>query len=476
VNAAVARPPVAAAFPRALSVLLVALLAGALARSWLAGLAIVVLVAVWRLLLEERGPPVLALALTFQWAQVACAPLYSACAGRPLADLERCDWEPMAAIGALAVLALALGLRLGRGPGTHLGERHAADLSPTVWRVLVVVYVVATLGTSPLQSLAAQAGGLHQVISAISILRLGLLLVLLRRLLAPRLRLAGLAAVLGLEVAVGLTGFFSQFLDGLLLALAAMLEVFDSRRPRHWVALGGLFALVVMLGAFWTGIKEQYRREFRRPEFAASPTERLMRVADLSERWLDEPGERTLKDVDKLMTRLWAVRVQAAALARVPAVVPHEHGALLGAALVHVVTPRLLFPDKQRLDDADNEMVRKYAGLRIAGTRQGTSVAFGYVAESYVDFGVIGLFVPIFAFGLFMGFAYRRLCAAIDNDLVRLLVVTPIFWSSLYYYERSWVKMLGTSIALIAVLGGLGLAVDRFMRQRALGKHAVAAA
>jgi hypothetical protein len=467
VSAPVVRPTVAVAFPRALSVLLLALVAGAAAGSWLAGLAIVVLAAIWRLVAEGNGPPVLALALTFQWAQVTCAPLYSAYSGRPIADLAQCDWEPMMAIGLVAVFVLALGLRLARGPGVHLGERHAVAISPTLWRVLIVVYVAATLGSGTLQGIAAKSGGLRQVISAVSLLRLGVLLVVMRQLLSPRLRPGALAAVLTLEVAVGITGFFSQFLDGLLLALTAMLEVFDSRRPRHWLALAALAALVVMLGAFWTDIKEQYRQDFRRPEFAASPTERLARVADLSERWLDEPAERTLKDVDKLMSRLWAIRVQAAALARVPAVVPHEDGALFGEALLHIVTPRLLFPDKHRLDDADNEMVRKYAGLRMAGTRQGTSVAFGYVAESYVDFGAIGVFVPIFAFGLFMGFAYRKLCAAIDNDLVRLLVVTPIFWSSLYYYERSWVKMLGTSIALLAVLGGLGLAIDRLARRHA---------
>jgi hypothetical protein len=81
---------------------------------------------------------------------------------------------------------------------------------------------------------------------------------------------------------------------------------------------------------------------------------------------------------------------------------PHENGAILSAALTHILTPRVLYHDKPNLP-SDSAKVRRYAGVWVAGDRQHTSIAFGYVGESYVDFGVPGMFVPIFLFGLVVG-------------------------------------------------------------------------
>jgi hypothetical protein len=57
------------------------------------------------------------------------------------------------------------------------------------------------------------------------------------------------------------------------------------------------------------------------------------------------------------------------------------------SALKHLVTPRVLFPDKGILA-SDSEFVRKYTGIPVAGADQNTSIAFGYAAESYIDFGI----------------------------------------------------------------------------------------
>lgn len=64
-----------------------------------------------------------------------------------------------------------------------------------------------------------------------------------------------------------------------------------------------------------------------------------------------------------------------------------------------VVTPRILFPDKGALL-SDSEMVRTYSGVFVAGAEQGTSIAFGYAAEAYLDFGLPSMFVPSFLFGV----------------------------------------------------------------------------
>jgi hypothetical protein len=75
------------------------------------------------------------------------------------------------------------------------------------------------------------------------------------------------------------------------------------------------------------------------------------------------------------MSRLWPAYYPALAMRRVPASRPHERGALLGASLEFVLKPRLLFPDKPSLDNADSNMVRQYAGVLVAGEREGTRKA-----------------------------------------------------------------------------------------------------
>ncbi len=67
--------------------------------------------------------------------------------------------------------------------------------------------------------------------------------------------------------------------------------------------------------------------------------------------------------------------------------------------------PRFLFPDKPVLDDS--ERTRTYTGMNVAGMEQGTSIGIGYIGESYVDFGPVKMFAPIFLLGLLYGLIYR---------------------------------------------------------------------
>ena len=109
---------------------------------------------------------------------------------------------------------------------------------------------------------------------------------------------------------------------------------------------------------------------------------------------------------DRLAQRWGYVDFLAATMRNVPAHVPYENGALIGAAVMHVIEPRLLFPDKPRLDD--NQLTAKYAGFRLdARTSSGTSVGLGYVAELYIDFGVPGTIVVMFVLGFLGGRCFR---------------------------------------------------------------------
>ena len=122
--------------------------------------------------------------------------------------------------------------------------------------------------------------------------------------------------------------------------------------------------------------------------------------------------------------------------------------------------PRLLFPDKPYIA-SDSQMVRKYSGVIVAGEEQNTDIAFGYAAESYVDYGVPGMFVPAFIWALFIGVAIALIFREYHHRDMAVSVVTVIGWMSLYLFERSWAKTIGLGGTLLIYAGGLCYILDR---------------
>jgi hypothetical protein len=161
---------------------------------------------------------------------------------------------------------------------------------------------------------------------------------------------------------------------------------------------------------------------------------------------------------------MWMIKFPAMALERVPESVPYEGGTILKDAVSNAVMPRVFFTNKGVLP-SESEKVRKYAGVYVAGRERGTSFAFGYVAESYVDFGKPLMFLPILLFGCLLGVADRLIRRIlVDPDVVNAVRVV-VLWSSAYAYEQSWAIMIGTTLSLFVVMVGVGMAFDRLIRR-----------
>lgn len=433
---------------------------------WLAGLAVAVLLLVWRVLRSEEGPPVLALAMTVQWLQVSGGLFYSGLTGRTLDAIAESDYEPMVLIGLGCVTALTVGL----WSGMYFVRRRMAtpDRAPEElvgWRLLLMAYGAALVSTGLMQELAWVYPTLTQAIIALAFAHLAIVFLILRRLMRPEIQGGRIALLLAFEVALGFTGYFSNFKEPLLLAAMAVLEVFDRRRTEHWAVAGALVLTLSFASLMWMGVRNEYRQDFLDDAFATSRGMRLERMEALATDWFKHRNERALDDMDRLMNRAWAVYYPALAVARVPAVLPHTDGVLVGAALYHLVTPRIFFPNKPDLP-SDSDMVRKYSGIWVAGVDENTSIAFGYAAEAYIDFGIPVMFVPVFLFGIFCGAVYEWFLRVLYHRELAVSLVTVVFWLSLYLFERSWAKTLGLSITMMVYLGGLSFLIDRWLLMR----------
>ena len=88
----------------------------------------------------------------------------------------------------------------------------------------------------------------------------------------------------------------------------------------------------------------------------------------------------------------------------------------------------------------------------MSGAEAGTSISLGYMAESYIDFGSIGMFAPILLLGLLYGFIYRFF---LQGPLIFLgfSMATAILVFGAYNLETSNIKLVGGNLAALIVVG-----------------------
>ena len=123
---------------------------------WITGLAVAVLLLVWELLGTLEGPPVLALALSYQWMQVTIGIFYAAVTGIQLPAMIETDWQTMVLIGLGCITCLAVGLFYGI---TLMRRRlNPPDDAPVFAfsnKLLYAAYAASLLLTGAVQELAS---------------------------------------------------------------------------------------------------------------------------------------------------------------------------------------------------------------------------------------------------------------------------------------------------------------------------------
>jgi hypothetical protein len=428
---------------------------------WLIGACLLVLALGWVILQPEEGPPVIALAFSMQWVSVCVGLFYFTLTDRPLDATIHSDYRTMVEIGLGCLLAMIAGLSVGRrlmglmGPATGLRPAYALT-----FKTLVAAYAVGTLFVGAIQNAAWNYPGFEQAILALSYLRYGLLYLVFRRLVANR-EWHFVAGLLALEVVLGMTGFYAGFREPLIMAALAFLEFFDRRDVRQWATITTLVAFMAVLGVAWMGVRVEYRARFNTDErFNANRSVRIDLLKASITDWAGQSSSEMFRDIDSFVERMWTIYYPALAVSRVPSVLPHTNGKLMVESLQYVFMPRLFFPDKPDIK-SDSEMVRKYSGVWVAGDDEQTDIAFGYAAESYVDFGVPMMFVPMFIWSVFIGFAIAIILRVFRHRDIAVSVSTVIAWLSLYLFERSWAKTIGLTGTLLIYAGGLCFLLER---------------
>ena len=432
-----------------------------LSGDWLVGVVLAVLALVWVMLPADEGPPVLALAMTMQWVSVSIGVFYNLLTGRPLDAIVRTDYRSMVLLGLGCVAAMTVGLALGRHLTGRIRQSQAVRPAHALtFKSTMFIYVISTAALSAVRITDVDLGGLAMAALSLTYLRLGLAYLIFRRLVGRR-EWHYLVALLVVEVVLGISGFYAGFKDPLIMAALAFLEYFDRRNARHWASLAALGGVMAALGIMWIGVRVDYRAKYMSDErFQNNRSTRIDALRESVNKWMSQSSDEWWNNVDAFVDRMWTIYYPALAVERVPNVLPHTHGNLMGETLLFVFEPRLLFPNKPYIS-SDSEMVRKYSGVMVAGEERNTDIAFGYAAESYIDYGVPGMFVPAFIWGLFIGIAIELIYREYHHRDIAVSVATVIGWISLYLFERSWAKTIGFGGTMLIYAGGLSYVLDR---------------
>lgn len=235
--------------------------------------------------------------------------------------------------------------------------------------------------------------------------------------------------------------FYIIFLCALFQWRPWVLSIWQRRRNLKIIggcAVGGL--LIVTSGLMWSGgIKQQWRQEIWHSASVASPLERLATFFAITTEVA--PNLDIEEAAAGLASRLSSGSLYFSyVLSRVPAIVPHEGGVLLGRAIENATVPRFLFPSKANLG-GDSWLTNTYAGISVAGDNQGTSIGLGYMAEFYIDFGFFGVIILSFWFSFMLVAALRVFCVVSPSSLVFIALAMNLIIGYFSVFDGSFAKL-----------------------------------
>jgi hypothetical protein len=409
-----------------------------------------VLYLMWR----ENEPKHLLVNMVLYWMVIGILLPYGVIFQKPLMELSRyggTDKVPQATLlGAVSLLLIVIGIHLpirklivsSKEVLLHILEKYDGQRLFTGY--IIYSFIAAFLS----RVLLGFAGG-QMLMSFVYFKWTFLTFLIIHTLVIPSNTKYVLLFVF-LEVLLSFSGFWSDFKDYVLVAIGAFFTLSRkvSFKEIFYTALTGV--VLFFVSAMWSYSKGEYRMfltggERSQAVVKTDQIENIQKLIEILQKdfSVDNFSKSFSTGSENLIFRVSYVEFLALTLKNVPAFIPHEDGQLFTNALEHIFKPRILFPDKKVIYDSD--LTSKYTGVKFAGREEGTSFSLGTVAEAYVDFGYIWMFVPIFFYGLLLGFMYRILLLKGYNLIWGLCYSAPILqfaWS----FPVPTAKYLGWSI------------------------------
>jgi hypothetical protein len=360
------------------------------------------------ILWKSHRPGVLVFVFLKQWLQVVAFVVWMNVMGY---DVNRLVMHGgvaviMSCLG-LAVIAFIISQRIKKLPIPSLDEfkREVAKFNE---KKIFLLYLISTLFLGGLGFAFGGLSGFTQILTTLGSLKWVFFLLFGYVSWLNNKNRYLLILMITFEFASGIFSYFSNFKEVLLYTIILSFT-FITRITIRQLIYGILF--VGILGYIlltWTAIKSDYRKYLNKgtkeQQIYVSKSQAFTKIGD-------QLGSLTVTDYQRagvmLLYRAQYIYHLAITMDRVPDIQPHENGKIWWENVSFVIMPRILFPNKPIYQATIK--TNKYTGMNYSGFAGGTSFSLGYFADSYVDFGYLGMFIPLGLIALYISVIFRSL-------------------------------------------------------------------
>jgi hypothetical protein len=316
---------------------------------------------------------------------------------------------PMAILlGCVGLLIIAIVIHfMIKGLGMPTWDFLREEAEKVNEKKLLILYILSTVFLTSIGFALGVTSGFAQVLVSIADLKWVFFLWYAFIIWVKKKNRIYLFYIILYEFTSGFYSYFSSFKEVIfyVIILSLTFLVHIKLRQILWFLL--TLALLIPLFLTWSIIKGDYRNFLNQGTRAQAI---VVSREDAYGKMIDQVKNLKWSNYE-LTTNMALYRIQyvyhfSLAMDRVPTITPFQNGDVWKQNMLNVFTPRILFPDKPIYDASIK--ASKFTGRLFAGQQQGTSFSLGYFADSYVDFGPFGMFLPLAMIGLLVGFIYRR--------------------------------------------------------------------
>ncbi len=388
-----------------------------------------ILFILYKLFWKAGQPKVIFIGLVYFWASIVVKIFYADFTNQLYEDLSISNKiVETTFIALLALVIFGLGIFLTTKNATkNIYISYTETFNYSTNKVLIF-YAAMTVGSTALYGILFVYPAFSQLFNALIFMKTGLLFLLIHTVYAQKKQMWLIFAIVGTEILLSFVSFFSSFKE-ILITVAIVLSFYPIKLyVKQYVRNLLLVVGTIYLMLIWQSIKGDYRfflnQGSRSQAVQVSSTDALLKIFELAQK--ADPFDKDNDIVYQSIDRLSYIEFFSQAMVRVPAEVPFENGKLWLNNLMHIFVPRILNPNKKAIDDS--QMVNAYCIRQVATAEQGASFSLGFLAESYIDFGIYFMFIPVFLVGCLFGFIYTLILNKSINFVWGFSMVSPLYF------------------------------------------------
>lgn len=243
-------------------------------------------------------------------------------------------------------------------------------------------------------------------------------------------------------------------------------------RSRNKIIISSFVVVIIatfFLALYWEGgAKKTWRSSIKSGEVIGTPLEKANQFTEhLNSAYKNFDFEDNLEDLSARLSS--SIGYFSYVIERVPKIISYEDGALTKRAIEHVVKPRILFPDKPPLG-GDSWLVRKYAGIWVAGDESNVSIGLGYIPEFYIDYGIYGVVFLSLLYGFIVGLFYKLLLLASPSYNMYYGASSIMLLNCFTAFEGEIAKLLGSLVINFVIFFILLKVIGKFFDRKILVK------